>query len=101
MLTFVFVVVANTEGWKTDEEFGRQRLAGPNPHVIKRIKVIYLFLVNYFSYIHTYILCIYMYVCMYVCMYIICMYMYMYMRMVLHRSLCHNPKSYGVAKGRD
>lgn len=33
------VVQANTEGWKTDHEFGRQRLAGANPHVIERLKV--------------------------------------------------------------
>eukprot|EP00250_Pteridium_aquilinum_P015229 c22462_g2_i1 orf=182-2659(+) len=33
------VVRANKEGWKTDQEFGRQRLAGPNPHVIELLKV--------------------------------------------------------------
>ncbi|KAH7298170.1 hypothetical protein KP509_25G030300 [Ceratopteris richardii] len=33
------VVRVNKVGWKTDEEFGRQRLAGSNPHTIELLRV--------------------------------------------------------------
>ncbi|KAI5077884.1 hypothetical protein GOP47_0008007 [Adiantum capillus-veneris] len=33
------VVRVNKDGWKTDQEFGRQRLAGSNPHVIELLRV--------------------------------------------------------------